>query len=808
MSYLDLSVNNLEKLPDAITSLIGLAELYLNDTFLDFLPANFGRLINLRILELRDNNLITLPKSMSRLQQLRRIDIGNNEFKELPEVIGSLVNLTELWCDGNRIRRITCNVANLKQMIHFDASNNLLQYLPGDIGNWQKCQELCVSSNELEELPFSIGLMKSLVTLKLDENQVQDLPESICQLEHLEEIMISHNDLFKLPSTIGLLRQLRFLTADENLLRFLPNEICSCSSLTILSVRGNKLTKIPPDIGRLTQLRVINVVNNFLTQLPVTILNLRQLSALWISDNQSQPLMPLQKEFNEHSQCYYLTCYLLPQVITNKEQSRDDANDVNELVIQQHHNNVPLNSSINGKRRICFASDPIQEVMTIDQTSRLMRSPTPYPKELRMMSKFATKNVNPQQQQQQQRHTDLKLTNQTNDTNESDILNEAQTLDDTGKPNHHQHMDSVAINGGNLPNIGDINDCHESTLKAITVEIKEARITTTAMDAQSQEPYHARDETYADNLSLKSSKSNGHFIPAHPEEVDFMPQTYQYAPAHNYDSSSEMKRLLMPLNKLSSLDQNCSNTNGKYIPNNQNDNIADVEHISQASPNISLIEQSNGIPDENIYEIRTNQVYSTTNSIRRNFYEMPSNYEQKPQPYQTVYYSTSNGQSVSNETNENQLMDNNHHDHHDEHASSTLSETGSIQLQQQYQFQDSQAQAPPPYHIAKAFTKKSKQDLLTYDIYRTNCHQLQTTDGYENHYQTSTTPLLTPTGLDTNSNGEDYGKNHNEEIPEPNHNISKSVVHDGHGNKSVAPSTPWLFGLHKTPRVVTYFLFQ
>lgn len=80
---LDLSVNSLERLPDAITSLITLQELYLNDTFLEFLPANFGRLTNLRILELRDNNLMTLPKSIARLTNLSRIDIGNNEFTEL-----------------------------------------------------------------------------------------------------------------------------------------------------------------------------------------------------------------------------------------------------------------------------------------------------------------------------------------------------------------------------------------------------------------------------------------------------------------------------------------------------------------------------------------------------------------------------------------------------------------------------------------------------------------------------------------------------------------------------------------------------
>lgn len=42
-----------------------------------------------------------------------------------------------------------------------------------------------------------------------------------------------------------------------------------------------------------------------------------------------------------------------------------------------------------GKRRICFASDP---VVSVEQNGRLMRSPTPYPKELRVLAKYA-KNI-------------------------------------------------------------------------------------------------------------------------------------------------------------------------------------------------------------------------------------------------------------------------------------------------------------------------------------------------------------------------------------------------------------------------------
>lgn len=218
-----------------------------------------------------------------------------------------------------------------------------------------------------------------------------------------------------------------FNPADENLLRVLPNELCSCSSLTILSVRGNKLSKIPVDIGRLTKLRVLNLVNNFLATLPVTILNLTNLSALWMSDNQSQPLMPLQKEFHKETQSYSLTCFLLPQINTanstptnaastptaqesvydyycgsnksdilikpNESMMRSGNQSMSPMLPNSFHPNEAIH-----KRKICFATDPPEEITFIGQQSRLMRSPTPYPKELRMMAKFANKNHNSQSQ--------------------------------------------------------------------------------------------------------------------------------------------------------------------------------------------------------------------------------------------------------------------------------------------------------------------------------------------------------------------------------------------------------------------------
>jgi len=59
---------------------LSLEELCLNDTQLEFIPANIGRLINLKVLELRDNKISQIPKAISHLMKLYRLDIGQNNF--------------------------------------------------------------------------------------------------------------------------------------------------------------------------------------------------------------------------------------------------------------------------------------------------------------------------------------------------------------------------------------------------------------------------------------------------------------------------------------------------------------------------------------------------------------------------------------------------------------------------------------------------------------------------------------------------------------------------------------------------------
>ncbi|RZC36162.1 lap1, partial [Asbolus verrucosus] len=360
LTILDLSMNDLGKVPEAIMSLINLQQLCLNDTGIDYVPANIGRLSNLRILELRDNSLRELPKSIRRLTNLQRLDVSDNNLSQLTEVCESHGNLTELWINGNNITKLSPSITHLKRINDFDASYNNLQTIPKEIGHWTKITNLILSFNQISVLPKAIGNLRNLQVLKLESNNLEELPTTISKLTNLEELNLQNNFITKLPSGIGHLRKLATLILSDNKLEHLPPEIGSCCALTILNVHNNYLHKLPDEVGHLQKLTTLGLIGNKLEFLPITVSKLTNLKALWLTPNQTQPLIHLQNEQLPDGQVV-LTSVLFPQV------------PLPEVPPSVH---LPMG---NQTYHISFNMD------NIPTEASLSRTPTPHHKELRRL---------------------------------------------------------------------------------------------------------------------------------------------------------------------------------------------------------------------------------------------------------------------------------------------------------------------------------------------------------------------------------------------------------------------------------------
>uniref|UniRef100_A0A8C1CAZ1 Leucine rich repeat containing 7 n=1 Tax=Cyprinus carpio carpio TaxID=630221 RepID=A0A8C1CAZ1_CYPCA len=352
LSVVEASVNPIAKLPDGFTQLLNLTQLFLNDAFLEYLPANFGRLSKLRILELRENHLKTMP------------------------------NLKELWLDNNSLQTIPGSIGKLRQLRYLDLAKNRIESLDADISGCESLEDLLLSSNMLQQLPDTIGKLKKLTTLKVDDNQLTSLPNTIGSLSLLEEFDCSCNELESLPPTIGYLHSLRTFAADENFLTELPREIGNCRNVTVMSLRSNKIEFLPDEIGQMTKLRVLNLSDNRLKNLPFTFTKLKDLAALWLSDNQSKALIPLQTEAHPETKQRVLTNYMFPQQPRHDEDYQSDSDSFNPtLWEEQRQQRMTVAFEFEDKKEEEDNSGKVKVEIN------LKRYPTPYPEDLKNMVK-------------------------------------------------------------------------------------------------------------------------------------------------------------------------------------------------------------------------------------------------------------------------------------------------------------------------------------------------------------------------------------------------------------------------------------
>ncbi|XP_059150020.1 protein scribble homolog isoform X4 [Physella acuta] len=313
LQVLDFSSNPLTKgLPDGLLQLRNLTQLGLNDVALQRLPYDIASLTSLVSLELRDNMLKIIPQSISFLIKLKILDLGSNDLENLPPSIGSLPSLEELWLDCNYLTDLPPEIGNLKKLSILDVSENQLDYLPEETGGLQSLTDLCLSQNGLEYMPEGIGNLKKLAILKVDMNRLLSLTSQIGSCENMQELILTENLLSDLPNSIGKLKNLHNLNVDRNRLTEIPVEIGKCNKLGVLSMRDNKLLRLPQELGNLNKLQVLDVSGNRLEYLPFTIANLN-LKALWLSENQAQPMLKFQTDFDERTGQRVLTCFLLPQ---------------------------------------------------------------------------------------------------------------------------------------------------------------------------------------------------------------------------------------------------------------------------------------------------------------------------------------------------------------------------------------------------------------------------------------------------------------------------------------------------------------
>lgn len=99
---LDLSNQQLTKVPDYVFNMTSLEELNLSNNLLTgAIQSQIGQLKKLKVLNASNNMMTGVPAEVGQLSNLQILDLSNNQLTGLPNEIGNLKNLKTFNISGN-----------------------------------------------------------------------------------------------------------------------------------------------------------------------------------------------------------------------------------------------------------------------------------------------------------------------------------------------------------------------------------------------------------------------------------------------------------------------------------------------------------------------------------------------------------------------------------------------------------------------------------------------------------------------------------------------------------------------------------
>lgn len=228
MHTIQLSCNQLKKLPAMPKRLLPLQELDLHCNFIEDLPENFFTACeNLILLNVSNNKLLTLPIIDSNKIQLERLYATNNHLTD--RVFDTLVGLSSL------------------RILHL-AYNRLTTFPESCISNWKDLEEIVLSGNKLQHLPDNLANLKHLRVLRLHSNQLQSTP-MLAKTTTLRVLDLAHNQLDKINLVSLVPKKLQFLDLSSNLqLQVDAIQLQTCRSqrpMSLVDVSGKNRMSLP-----------------------------------------------------------------------------------------------------------------------------------------------------------------------------------------------------------------------------------------------------------------------------------------------------------------------------------------------------------------------------------------------------------------------------------------------------------------------------------------------------------------------------------------------------------------------------------
>ena len=175
-------------------ALIGARRLDLSCGLRELPPEVFDLADSLEVLNLSGNQLTRLPDDLPRLKKLKVIFCSDNPFTRLPDVLGNCASLQVVGFKACQIREAP-GAALPPQLRWLILTDNAVAHLPGELGERPALQKLMLAGNRLPSLPDSLAQANRLELIRLSANQLTQVPSWLPQLPRLAWLALAGNPL-------------------------------------------------------------------------------------------------------------------------------------------------------------------------------------------------------------------------------------------------------------------------------------------------------------------------------------------------------------------------------------------------------------------------------------------------------------------------------------------------------------------------------------------------------------------------------------------------------------------------------------
>ena len=161
-----------EQLNWSIDLIDGNAEIDVIEAFWQLItkiPVDLNKFTNLKKLSFNHCRLGSLPESISNLTRLEELWLDGNQLYQFPPQIVDLTNLVKLDLTSNEISAIPESISQLTQLKLLWLADNCLTSLPYDIGKLTNLTSLGISNNQIIMLPSSFAAL--IPNLSLDHSR-------------------------------------------------------------------------------------------------------------------------------------------------------------------------------------------------------------------------------------------------------------------------------------------------------------------------------------------------------------------------------------------------------------------------------------------------------------------------------------------------------------------------------------------------------------------------------------------------------------------------------------------------------------